>query len=69
LIDDWEGRAEAERRRIPVRGTLGILAEAHRHRLVDFELLLARLRQTNFYLSAELIARVRSRLSTGGDPS
>jgi predicted nucleic acid-binding protein len=65
LIDEWEGRAEAERRHLRVTGTLGILAEAHRRRLVDFEEALALLRRTNFYLSAELIERVRRRLSTG----
>jgi hypothetical protein len=40
LIDEWDGRAEAERRR-----------------------LLARLRQTNFYFSAELVDRISLRLS------
>ena len=30
LIDEWEGRAEAERRHLHVTGTLGVLAEAHR---------------------------------------
>ncbi len=29
LIDEWEGRAEAERRSLRVTGTLGVLAEAH----------------------------------------
>jgi hypothetical protein len=41
---------------------LGILAEAHRQHLLDFEAVLARLRLTNFYLSAELVDRVRRRL-------
>jgi predicted nucleic acid-binding protein len=59
LIDEWEGRAEAERRRLYVTGTLGILAEAHQHHLLDFEESLARLRQTNFYISTELIDLVR----------
>ena len=58
------GRAEAERRHLLVTGTLGVLAEAHRARLLDFEVALAQLRQTNFYVSADLVARVR-RLSTG----
>jgi predicted nucleic acid-binding protein len=62
LVDEWEGRAE--RRHLLVTGTLGILAEAHQQHLLDFEPSLARLRQTNFYLSAELVDRVR-RLSTG----
>jgi predicted nucleic acid-binding protein len=64
LIDEWEGRAEAERRRLLVTGTLGVMAEAHRAGLLDFEAALARLRHTNFYFSAELVDRVRRRLST-----
>jgi len=59
LIDEWEGRAEAERLHLRVTGTLGILAEAHQQRLLNFEAVLALLRQTNFYLSAELVDRVR----------
>jgi predicted nucleic acid-binding protein len=69
LIDEQAGRAEAERRHLRVTGTLGILAEGHQQHLLDFEASLARLRQTNFYLSAELVDRVRRRLSTGaGEP-
>jgi predicted nucleic acid-binding protein len=63
LIDDWDGRAAAEHRHLNVTGTLGILAEAHQQHLVDFEAALARLRQTNFYLSEKLVDRVRQRLS------
>ena len=65
LIDEWDGRAEAERRHLLVTGTLGVLADAHLAGLVDFEAALARLQQTNFYLSGELVDRVRRRLSTG----
>jgi predicted nucleic acid-binding protein len=64
LIDEWEGRAEAERRRLLVTGTLGVLAEAHLHHLLDFESTLARLRRTNFYMSSELLDRIRTRLSS-----
>ena len=63
LIDEWEGRAEAERRYLLVTDTLGILAEAHQRHLLDFEVALARLYQTNFYLSAALIDRIRRELS------
>jgi predicted nucleic acid-binding protein len=65
LIDEQAGRAEAERRRLKVTGTLGVLAEAHRAGLLDFEIALAQLRQTSFYSSAQLIDRVRQGLSTG----
>jgi predicted nucleic acid-binding protein len=67
LIDEWEGRAEAERRHLLITGTLGVLAEAHQRSLLDFEAALARLRRTNFYLSATLVERVRRSLSTGRD--
>lgn len=64
LIDERAGRAEAERRRIRVTGTLGVLAEAHAQGLVDFDAALARLRQTNFYLSPTLIDHIHRRLFT-----
>jgi hypothetical protein len=63
LIDEWEGRAEAERRHLLVTGTLGVMAEAHRAGLLNFEAAPARLRHTNFYFSAELVDRIRQRLS------
>ena len=62
LIDDQAGRREAERRDLVVTGTLGVLAEAHRSQLLDFETALTQLRQTNFYVSEEVIARARSHL-------
>jgi predicted nucleic acid-binding protein len=65
LIDDWDGRAEAERQHLLVTGTLGVLAKAQQHQMVDFEAALARLIQTNFYVSAQLIDVMRRRLSTG----
>jgi len=65
LIDEQAGRAEAERRHLLVTGTLGVLAEAHRAGVLDFEIALAQLRLTNFYMSADLVDRVRRRLSTG----
>lgn len=63
LIDDWAGRVEAERRHLRITGTLGVLAEAHKRNLVDFEAALARLALTNFYLSADLVDRLRRRLA------
>ncbi|MGH9431218.1 MAG: DUF3368 domain-containing protein [Terriglobia bacterium] len=64
LIDEWDGRAEAERRHLLVTGTLGVLAEAHQRQLLDFETAVVRIRQTNFYLSAALVDRVRRQMST-----
>ena len=65
LIDEQAGRAAAEGRHLRITGTLGVLAEAHQAGLLDFETQLAQLRQTNFYVSASAVARVRRRLSTG----
>jgi predicted nucleic acid-binding protein len=40
IVDDREGRREAERRGIPAIGTLGVLREAATLKLLDIELLL-----------------------------
>ena len=64
LIDERAGRAEAERRHLLVTGTLGVLAEAHRAGLLDFEIALAQLRRTNFHVSAGIVDIVRQSLST-----
>lgn len=63
LIDERAGRVEAERRGLLVTGTVGVLAEAHRRGVLDFEASLARLRATNFYVSSDLVDRVRQRLA------
>lgn len=63
LIDDWEGRVEAERRQLKITGTLGVLAEAHQRHLLDFESSLAQLSNTSFYLSPELVDKLRQRLA------
>jgi hypothetical protein len=63
LIDDRDGRIEAERRHLHVTGTVGVLAEGHLAGLLDFDQALARLRATNFRLSAEVERLVRQRLN------
>jgi len=65
LIDDLAGRAEANRRRLRVTGTVGVLIDAHWASLLDFEQALAQLRLTNLYLSNEVIALARQELSSG----
>jgi predicted nucleic acid-binding protein len=62
LIDDWEGRVEAERRHLVVTGTLGVLAEAHQRQLLDFEEVFERLSRTGFYLSPRIVDLIRRRL-------
>lgn len=49
IIDDFNGRREAVRRKLPVIGTLGILAEAARRNLLDLAQALAALQTTNFH--------------------
>jgi predicted nucleic acid-binding protein len=55
LIDDADGRAEAERRRLPFTGTLGVLRAARLRHLVDLAVALTRLKRTNFRCPAVLI--------------
>ena len=55
LVDDWAGRREAERRHLPIQGTLGLLGLAAQHDLTELPNALTRLRQTNFRASARLI--------------
>ncbi len=59
LMDDLDGRIEAERRNLKVTGTLGILVEGHRRGLLDFDNALARLSGTSFYLSPRIVDMVR----------
>lgn len=66
LMDDLDGRIEAERRNLKVTGTLGIIVEAHRRRLLDFETALARLSKTSFFVSPQLVEMLR-RIVSGSD--
>jgi predicted nucleic acid-binding protein len=54
IMDDMDGRREAERRRLAVTGTVGILRAAAAEGLVNLKDALQRLRRTNFHLSQEL---------------
>ncbi|MGO9269062.1 MAG: DUF3368 domain-containing protein [Terriglobia bacterium] len=58
LIDEWDGRQEAARRRLTVVGTLRVLGGAAEKGLVDLSRALTRLRATNFRVSADLIEQV-----------
>jgi predicted nucleic acid-binding protein len=72
LIDDADGRAEAERRRIPTTGTLGILRAAAVREFTDSAAALTLLRATNFRCAAvlfeELLAEDAQR-KLGGAPT
>jgi predicted nucleic acid-binding protein len=63
LIDDREGRTEAERRHLHVTGTVGVLADGYLAGLLDFDQALARLRSTNFRLSPEVERIIRRRIA------
>jgi predicted nucleic acid-binding protein len=56
LIDDLPARLEAEKRRLKVTGTLGILRDASKRDLVDLPEALQSLRSTSFYAPASLIS-------------
>jgi predicted nucleic acid-binding protein len=51
LIDEAEGREAAEKLRLQVRGTLGILERGAKLGKLDFRQALAKLEQTNFRVS------------------
>lgn len=55
LIDDTAGRIEASRRGILNTGTLGVLRAAAVKELVDLPTVLARLLETNFRISMQLV--------------
>jgi predicted nucleic acid-binding protein len=54
LMDEAEGRREAQRRRLRVTGTVAVLEKAAGRGLTDFRTALQRLDQTNFRLSPAL---------------
>jgi predicted nucleic acid-binding protein len=56
LIDEVAGRIEAARRGILTTGTLGVLRAAALREFVDLPTLLARLLETNFRVSMELVS-------------
>jgi predicted nucleic acid-binding protein len=65
LMDDREGATSARNRGFRVAGTLGILAMAADHGLIDLADAFARLRQTNFHYQQEIMNRL---LADRADP-
>ena len=65
IIDEVKGRGVATQQGIRIVGTLGMLEEADRRGLLDFEAAISKLRSTNFRVReaviAQLIQRVRDR--------
>jgi predicted nucleic acid-binding protein len=64
LMDDRDGRREAERRGIAVLGTLRVLAAAAEHGLADLSVAFERLRGTNFRASEQLMRWLLDRETT-----
>ncbi len=58
LIDERRGRGEAEKRRLKVIGTIGVLAFAHECGLLNLRNAIGRLQQTTFHLSPKLVTSV-----------
>ena len=58
ILDDMDGRKEAERRHIHFVGTIGVLQAASKRKLLNLKDALTRLRATNFYIAQELIDRL-----------
>ncbi|MGA8025092.1 MAG: DUF3368 domain-containing protein [Candidatus Acidiferrales bacterium] len=63
IVDDRQGRRAAERRGIPVMGTLGVLREAAGLGLLDLPLSVERLQRTSFYIAPEILARLIKEVS------
>jgi len=61
LMDDEDGRIEAERRAMAVIGTLGVLERAAERGLLDLPPVLARLQATNFFVDDALIQEALAR--------
>lgn len=58
ILDDQLGRKEAERRKLPTVGTLGVLRAASGEGFLNLREALARLADTNFYITQKLIDKL-----------
>jgi predicted nucleic acid-binding protein len=58
IVDDRQGRHEAEKRGIPVIGTLGVIREAATLGLLDLRTAVKRLEATSFHVAPEILKRL-----------
>lgn len=58
IIDEMNGRREAQRRRLHFIGTVGVLRTAAQRGLLNFRAALVRLRSTNFYIEEAFFDRL-----------
>jgi predicted nucleic acid-binding protein len=61
LMDEAEGRREAERHNVRVAGTLAVLEQGAKRGLIDLPAVIDRLRQTNFRLRSNLFQKALDR--------
>ena len=61
IIDDGLGRKIARARGLKITGLLGVLSEAAQQKLVDFPDAIARIQQTSFFASEDLIKSLLKR--------
>jgi predicted nucleic acid-binding protein len=58
IVDDRQGRHEAEKRGIRVIGTLGVIREAATLGLLDLRTAVKRLEATSFHIAPEILTRL-----------
>src|SRR5579872_71775 len=65
IMDEWRGRAIAQRRALPLIGALGVLGDSYQRALVDDPLgILANMRPQGFRISDQLVAKFAVLLQT-----
>jgi predicted nucleic acid-binding protein len=58
IIDELQGRREAQRRRLRFTGTLGVLRTGAKQGLLDLKSAIERLRLTNFHIAQDILDRL-----------